>query len=137
MHQQTEQFEEKNTNIFELYEDIEMVEDDRFGKITIMEAKNPENIAYEKIFKVERIIQGLEELRLCEQQVVTRLSMENENIIEMVDYCYTFLDENVEESHFIGFYELPDTDLEREIMYRGRTEKNFTDLEIFNIIKDG
>jgi serine/threonine protein kinase len=136
MEEGNQMFEEKDTNIFDLYQDEELVEDERFGKITIMRTIKPENIAYEKIFKVERVIVGADQLALCEQQVVTRLSLENENIIEMLDYCYTFLDDNYEEFHFVGFYELPDTDLQREIMYRSRTGKNFTDLEIFNMIKD-
>jgi serine/threonine protein kinase len=136
MEDPNEMFEEKHTNILELYKNEELVEDERFGKITIMRTIKPENIAYEKIFKVERVIEGAEQLALCEQQVVTRLSLENENIIEMLDYSYTFMDDEFREFHFTGFYELPDTDLQREIMYRTRTGKNFTDLEIFNLIKD-
>ena len=136
MAEQEQQFEERTTDIFNIYTNEETIEDERFGQITIMRAVKPENIAYEQIFKVERIIHGAGELALCEQQVITRLSLENENIIEMMDYCYSLVDAEDEKYHFTGFYEYPNQDLQREILYRSRTFKNFTDLEIFNIVKD-
>ena len=64
-----------------------------------------------------------------------RLKMKHPNVIQMLDYCYNPSNEEETEYLFAGFYEMSETDLEREMEFRGRQERTFTDLEIFNLIK--
>ena len=77
-------------------------------------------------------------MQLCEQQILHRLSMEHENLIEMLDYSYCIHNEENCQFLFEGYYEYPDSDLENEIKLRSRSKENksFTDLEIFNMIKE-
>lgn len=130
---------EKESTLNQMYEEIEVIEDDhRFGRITLMKALDEQNINFNIIFKIDRIIEGVKDMQLCEQQIINRLGMENENIIEMLDYSCSIHNEEKEQFFFEGFYQYPDSDLENEIKLRSRSkeDKSFSDLDIFNMIKE-
>ena len=138
---------EKASPILEHYVDAsEELEDPRLGVITPMRPKDlmhadqeyipSPNTPFAKIFRLERCIMDVEEFVAVVEKVEQRLQINHENVIQMLDYCYSPSNEEHTEFLFAGFYELSDTDLEREMEYRGRQDKQFTDLEIFNMIKE-
>lgn len=138
---------EKNSHIFENYEDVsEEVEDPRLGLIIPMRPINfdeaaqefipDQNTPFPRIFRLERCIVDVEEFISVIEKSEQRLQMVHENVIQMLDYCYSPSNEEQTEFLFAGIYEMSDTDLEREMEFRGRQEKQFIDLEIFNLIKE-
>lgn len=128
---------QRGSDIFNLYDEEEQkVEDQRLGFITPMIAKDPESIQYLRVCRVDREIHGIEMLEACIENTEKRLAYEHENIIQMLDYSYHPIQEEPLEFFFSGFYELAQTDLEREVQFRHRTEKKFSDLEIYTIIRE-
>ena len=138
---------EKNSPVFDYYEDSsEEVEDPRLGVIIPMHAigsnnekeqfNSSQNVPFGKIFRLERCIVDVEEFVSVVEKAEQRLNLGHDNLIQMVDYCYRPSNEEQTEFLFAGFYEMSDTDLEREMEFRGRQERHFTDLEIFNLIKE-
>lgn len=138
---------EKNSPVFDHYADIsEEVEDPRLGLIVPMRPANFDEATQEfvptpetpfpRIFRLERCIVDVEEFISVIEKSEQRLQMAHENVIQMLDYCYSPSNEEQSEFLFAGFYEQSDTDLEREMEFRGRQEKQFGDLEIFNLIKE-
>jgi serine/threonine protein kinase len=138
---------EKNSPIFDNYEDISNeIEDPRLGLIipmrpvTYQEEGHPHiatpDTPFAQIFRLERCIMDVEEFVSVIEKADQRLNINHENVIQMLDYCYSPSNEEQSEFLFAGFYEMSDTDLEREMAFRGRQEKQFTDLEIFNLIKE-
>lgn len=138
---------ERNSPVFDHYEDSSgEVEDPRLGVIVPMHAivhnqdnehfNSSQNVPFQKVFRLERCIVDVEEFVSVVEKAEHRLNLEHENVVQMVDYCYRPSNEEQTEFLFAGFYEMNDTDLEREMEYRGRQERQFTDLEIFNLIKE-
>jgi len=138
---------EKNSPIFEHYEDISNeIEDPRLGLIIPMKPMMLQedtqsfiatsNTPFPQIFRLERCIMDVEEFISVIEKAEQRLNINHENVIQMLDYCYSPSNEEQSEFLFAGFYEMSDTDLEREMAFRGRQERQFTDLEIFNLIKE-
>ena len=84
---------------------------------------------------MDRCISGVDEFTSVIEKADQRLKLKHPNITEMLDYCYSPSNQEESEFLFTGFYEMSDTDLEREMEFRGRHERQFTDLEIFNLIK--
>ena len=91
---------------------------------------------FPRIFRLERCIMDVEEFISVIEKAEQRLQISHPNVIQMLDYCYNPSNEEQSEFLFAGFYEMSDTDLEREMEFRGRQEKQFTDLEIFSLIKE-
>lgn len=130
---------EKESPLNQMYEKVEEIEDDhRFGRIMLMKALDQQNNNFNIIFKIDRVITGIKDMQLCEQQIMNRLAIENENIIEMLDYSCSVYNQEHEEFYFEGFYQYPDSDLKNEISHRSQFKEtnSFTDLEIFNIIRE-
>lgn len=138
---------EKTSSILDHYVDTSQeLEDPRLGVITPMQPKTlvegnqefipTENTPFAQIFRLERCIMDVEEFVAVVEKVEQRLQISHDNVIQMLDYCYSPSNQEHTEFLFAGFYEMSDTDLKREMEFRGRQEKQFTDLEIFNLIKE-
>ena len=146
MEKSNELSSERNTPIFDHYQDIsDEIEDPRLGIIVPMQPiiereKNQfistQDVELNQIFRLERCIVDVEEFISVIEKAEQRLQIQNDNIVKMVDYCYRPSNEEQTEFLFAGFYEMNDTHLEKEMELRGRDERQFTDLEIFNLIKE-
>jgi len=138
---------EKSSPIFENYIDVsDEIEDPRLGIIIPMRPVSyqeenqsfipTQDAPFAQIFRLERCIMDVEEFVSVIEKAEQRLNINHENVIQMLDYCYNPSNDKNTEFLFAGFYEMSDTDLEREMAFRGRQKKQFTDLEIFNLIKE-
>ena len=127
---------EKPTEVYDLYQEVsEEVEDEKFGAIVVMKAFEPQETSFPTIFRTERLVNA-EDLELCAEKTELRMQMEHPNIMQMLDYSYSPLDEGATQFAFSGFYEMSETDLMQEIRYRDEMKKTFSDLEIYTIIKE-
>lgn len=137
----------RSTPLLEHYVDAsDEIEDPRLGIITPMKPRSlthpdqfhvpTQEAPFAKIFRLERCIMDVEEFVAVIDKIEQRLQVSHENVVQMLDYSYQPSNEAHTEFDFAGFFEMNDTDLEREMEYRGRQDKQFTDLEIFNLIKE-
>lgn len=138
---------ERNTPIFDHYEDFSKeIKDERLGEIIPMRPvffnQNgfqhipTHETPFPRIFRMEKCIKDIDDFISLVEQAELRLQIDHHNIVPMLDFCYSPSNENQTEFFFAGFFEMNDTDLEREINFRGIRNKDFTDLEIFNLIKE-
>lgn len=128
---------EKESEVFDMYDDEESPEDDiRLGMIMPMRVRDPSVIKFQRIGRLEKQINTIEDLQTCIEKTEQRLMMEHENIVQMLDYCYRPLDDQPDSFYFASFYELCQTHLEDEVQLRNEQDRRFTDLEIYHLIKE-
>lgn len=127
----------RQTEIYDLYQDeSEPVEDVRIGTFTPMYTSDPENIQFKRIARVEKKITDVENFENFINNTEQRLLIEHPHIVRMIDYAYFPVDENFSAFETHGFFELCDSDIGEEISERYQTQTPFSDLQIYNIIKN-
>ena len=128
---------QKNSEIFELYADeSDAIEDEKMGIYTPMLALDPDVKEYRRIARIEKVFNDVENFEFFINNNEQRLMMNHPNILSMLDYAYAPLDADLSSFEVYGFYEMCDTDLREEIGERFENNNFFTDLHIFNIIKN-
>ena len=124
----------RTSSIEEDFEQIEVIEDDRFGEIIILQNKE---IPEMYIMAKEKISSTIEEFERDLFQAKQRKKLNHPNLLQMPDYSTSVIEDEEGQKFLVcGFYEFPQWNLEKEIEIRKKEKKGFEEEELLRLIED-
>ncbi len=124
----------KASYLEEYYQFNQEVDDDRFGKIKILENKyNPEDIVMLK----EKVSDNLYDCERDIFQAKERMRLQHDCLLKMVDFSTKSSDKDPRQSKSFlvsGYYEFPQKNLQSELVERAEKNQPFSDKEILKLI---
>lgn len=126
---------DKPCYVDEYYEPIEYIQDHRFGDVILLQNKT--NVSDLLMLK-EKFSTNLHDCERDIFQVRERLQLNHPCLLNMVDYSTKMIQEPNSEAEFLvcGYYEYPESDLEREVERRKEGGEYFTEIDLLKMIEN-